>query len=124
MVSRLRPVEATSDPERYQNERFGHFNYVIPVAPGRYTVTLSFAETYFGPTNLFRSGVGLRVFNVYCNGRLLLKDFDITKEAGGPNRALDRTFTGVESNPQDKILLTFEPIRNYACVNAIEVVAE
>jgi hypothetical protein len=66
----------------------------------------------------------LRVFNVYCNGRLLLKDFDITKEAGGPNRALDRTFTGVESNPQDKILLTFEPIRNYACVNAIEVVAE
>ena len=51
----------------------------------------------------------------------LLKNFDIYKEAGGSDLALDRTFTGLQPNAQDKFVISFVPVRNYACVNAIEV---
>jgi len=123
-VSRIYSVSGTLDSVIYQNERFGHFSYRIPVVPGRYTVTLKFAETYFGQKNFRESAVGLRLFNVHCNGLMLLKNFDIAQEAGGEGRALDQPFHGIESDPQDKIVLTFVPVRNYACVNAIEVVQE
>ena len=123
-VSRIYGVSGTPDSAMYQNERFGHFSYRIPVVPGRYTVTLKFAETYFGQKNFRESAVGLRRFNVHCNGEMLLKNFDIASEAGGEGRALDKTFHGIESDPQDKIVLTFVPVSNYACVNAIEVIQE
>ncbi len=118
------PVGGTSDPNIYSGERYGHFDYVIPVAPGQYTVTLRFAETYFGPHNPGQGGVGNRLFNVYCNGTTLLRSFDIFKEAGGENRGVDKTFHGLQPSAQGKLNLTFEPIKDYASVNAIEVIQE
>ncbi len=118
------PVAGTPDPNLYSGERYGHFNYVIPVAAGHYTVTLRFAETYFGPHNPGRGGIGNRLFNVYCNGTTLLRSFDIFKEAGGENQAVDKTFHGLQPNAQGKLILTFEPIKDYASLNAIEVVEE
>ncbi len=125
-VVRLRSVEAEKDAELYQSERYGNFTYTIPLAQGRYTVTLKFAETYFGlgPTNPSGSGPGMRVFDVYCNGEALLKDFDIIREAGGVNRPLDKVFHGLQPNTQGKLILVFSPVVNYACVNAIEVIPE
>jgi hypothetical protein len=120
-IGRLHPVVAARDPRLYQSERFGHFTYAIPVVKGRYRMTLKFAETYFGQKNFGGSAVGYRIFNVLCNGQTLLKDFDIAQEAGGDGMAVDKVFF-VESNPQDKLLVTFQPVKNYACVNAIEVV--
>ncbi len=117
-------VAGTPDPGVYSGERYGHFNYAIPVAEGHYTLTLRFAETYFGPHNPGRGGVGNRLFNVYCNGATLLRNFDIFKEAGGENRAVDKTFHGLQPNAQGKLILTFEPIRDYASLNAIEVIEE
>ena len=111
-------------PQLYQTERYGHFRYVIPVVPGKYQVTLKFAETYFGQRNFGGTAIGLRLFNVHCNGQMLLENFDIAKEAGGDNRALDKVFHGIKSDPQDKIILTFVPVKNYACVNAIEIEQE
>jgi len=64
----------------------GTFNYAIPVAPGRYRVTLKFAETY--PAQ-FR--VRERIFDVYCNGLALLRNFDVYAEAGRSNRACDKS---------------------------------
>jgi hypothetical protein len=118
------PVQGTLDPGLYAGERFGHFDYAIPVAPGRYRVTLSFAETYFGTDNPGGGGAGSRAFDVYCNGVALLRNFDIFKEAGGANRALQKIFRGLEPNAQGKLILRFVPVLNYACVNAIEVVDE
>ncbi len=123
-VSRLHPVAGTPDSPLYQNERYGHFTYRIPVVPGRYTLTLKFAETYFGQKNFRGPAYGLRLFRVHCNGAMLLKDFDIAKEAQGEGKALDKVFHGLESDPQDKLVLTFIPVKNYACVNAIEVMPE
>jgi hypothetical protein len=53
-----------------------------------------------------------------------LKNFDIAKEAGGLNRSLDRTFHGLEPNAQGKLVLSFVPVVNYACINALEIIPE
>ena len=49
LVVRTKPVEGAADPELFRGERFGNVRYVIPVPPGRYGVTLYFAEAWFGP---------------------------------------------------------------------------
>jgi hypothetical protein len=91
------------------------------VAKGRYSITLHFAETWFGPRKSAGGGVGSRLFDVYCNGVALLKDFDIFRAAGDSDLVVDRTFSGLVPNAQDKFVLSFVPVRNYACINAIEV---
>jgi Malectin domain len=96
---------------------------VIPVAGGRtYTVKLYFFEHWFGAPNGSIGGAGSRVFDVWCNGSVLLKSFDIYREAGsGP---LIKTFNHIEPTPQDKIELYFLPRTNYPSVSAIEVLPE
>lgn len=130
------PVSGTLDPDLYVGERFGNFDYAIPVPPGRYAATLYFAETYWGTDNQrpgqalpdYRGspegGAGSRVFDVYGNGRVLLKDFDIFKEADGASRAVIRTFHNLEPDGEGKLVFRFVPARDYACVNAIEIVDE
>lgn len=125
---RIHPIEqqaaGTSDPGLYSTERFGNFNYTFPVANGSYAAVLHFSEAYHGPSNPGGGGVGSRIFDVDFNGVALLKDFDIYKEAGGPNRALRKEFHGLKPNAQGKLVFTFQPIRNYPCVNAIEILPE
>lgn len=125
-VARPVPVTGANEPELYQHERFGNFSYAIPVAPGRYTVTLRFAERFFGPSNPNPAGKGpgSRVFHVFCNGEALLKNFDIFKEAGGDNRAVIKKFTGLTPDAQGRLMLEFKPVTNYPLINAIEVVDE
>jgi hypothetical protein len=121
-VTRSEPVSNTPDPEMFAAERFGNFTYTIPAADGRYTVNLRFAETWFGPGGPGGGGAGSRVFDVYCNGIALLRNFDIFRAAGGAQRAVEKSFHGIVPNAQGKIVLSFVPVVNYACVNAIEVV--
>jgi len=124
-VLRADPVKGTPDPELYMGERYGNFNYSIPVvAPGRYTVTLRFCESWFGPKKPAGRGAGERLFDVYSNGVALVRNFDIFKEAGGEDRALDKVFHSLEPNAQGKLVLSFVPVKNYACINAIEVLDE
>ncbi|HEV2234879.1 MAG TPA: malectin domain-containing carbohydrate-binding protein [Terriglobia bacterium] len=124
LIKIAQTVSGTPDAGLYSGERYGHFDYAIPVAEGRYGLTMRFAETYFGPANPGGGGVGSRVFDVYCNGVALLRNFDVFKEAGGENRALERTFHGLQPNAMGKIMLSFVPVTNYASVKAIEVVDE
>ena len=117
-------IDGTDDPGLYHDQRIGHFAYSVPVAEGgKYTVTLYFAETWFGNPN--SGGIGSRVFDVYCNGTTLMKNFDILKETGGvPLRALVKTFHDVPASPQGKLDLSFVPVVNYAMLSAIEVTQE
>jgi Malectin domain len=114
----------TPDPGLYSSQRFGNFSYSLPVARGEYRLTLRFSETYFGPDNPGGGGAGSRIFDVFANGRPILHNFDIFKEAGGENRALDKDFSGLTPNAQGQIVLDFVPIVNYACVSGIEVAEE
>ncbi len=117
-------VTSAASPALYAGEEYGNFDYAIPVPPGRYTVTLRFAETYYGPHNPGQGGVGSRIFNVYCNGVALLRNFDIFKAAGGENRPARETFHNLGPNAQGKLEFWFEPVKDYASVNSIEVVQQ
>jgi hypothetical protein len=124
LVERHDPVAGADDEELYQNERFGNFSYIIPVAlGGRYDATLKFCENWIGPDRPRAGGAGTRVFDVLFNGRLLLANFDVFKQVGSLH-ALDKTFKGLEPNTQGKLIFTFTPSHDYAMVNAIEVVDE
>ena len=113
-------VSRTADPNLYEGERFGSFVYSVPVAAGStYTVRLHFAENYFGG---WAAPAGHpRIFNVFANHAPLLRDFDISREAGGAVAALVKTFRGIKPNAFDKIVLAFEPSTEFAIVNAISV---
>jgi len=113
-----------TDLELYASERWGHFSYTVPVAEGRYRLTLRFCEGHYGSRNSGIGGVGSRVFDVYCNGVALLRNFDIFKQAGGEGKPIERTFSGIQPTAQGKIVLSFVPIVGMACVNGIEVAEE
>ncbi len=122
------PVSGTDDPELYETERWGNFSYAIPVAPGKYTVLLHFAARHgnwdqsASPSDENRSAVA-HVFNLFCNGNALLKNFDMAKEARQSDVVL-RKFTGLVPNAQGKLLLSFVPVEGYATITGIEVLPE
>jgi len=127
LSSNLEPAMGTDDPEFYETERWGHFSYAIPVAPGRYTVTLHFIEhAGAGADRALGAGSGAgekRVFNVYCNGKTVVANLNILEQAGA-NHPLVRKIKGLEPNAQGKLLLEFVPVTHYATVTAIEVMPE
>ena len=86
-------------------------------APDRdYTVRLYFAE----PEDL---KPGDRVFGVTVQGRRMLDDFDIVKEAGRPHKGIVKEFRGVRVN--DELRLSFHPTgKRPAVLCGVEVVAE
>ena len=124
LVMRTEPVQNIDDPELLRGERFGNLTYVIPVPAGRYGVTLYFAEAWFGPGNFAGGGVGSRIFDILCNGVALRRGFDIFKEAHGSDRAVVLPIHGLEPDPQGELSIKLVPVRNYAALNALEVVDE
>lgn len=122
LVFRHNQVANPVEQDLYQGERFGNFAYHIPLAPGKYRLTLHFAETWFGMPESHEPALNSRIFNVFANGTALLRDFEIAKDAGGPNRSVVKAFENLEPNAQGILRLEFVPVRNYAEVNAIEVV--
>jgi hypothetical protein len=122
------PVSGTDDPELYETERWGNFSYAIPVAPGKYTVLLHFAARHGdwdqspSASDEKRQAVA-HVFNVFCNGNALLRNFDLAKEAR-PSDVVARRFTEMEPNAQGKLLLSFVPVAGYATVTGIEVIPQ
>jgi hypothetical protein len=120
------PERGPRIPDLYTGERHGNFSYAIPVAPGSYTVKLHFLETFFSPLIPAAPchGVGCRVFDVTCNGVMLLQDFDVVREAAGAFQPVVREFHGLRPNGQGKLLISFLPKVNYAEVRAIEVLDE
>lgn len=106
-------IANTSTPALYQTCRWGNFTYAIPVPNGNYNVTLKFAEPAFG-------GAGQRMFNVLVNGSLVLNNFDIVAQAGGPFIALDRTFP--VSVTGGMIVVEFaQGAADYPMVNALQI---
>ncbi|XP_048438725.1 probable LRR receptor-like serine/threonine-protein kinase At1g56140 isoform X3 [Pyrus x bretschneideri] len=83
-------------PALYQTSRMstGSLRYYgLGLVNGPYTVTLHFAETVYESQNLYAwQSLGRRVFDIYIQGTRRMKDFDISKEAGGVNRAVVRKF--------------------------------
>jgi hypothetical protein len=122
------PASGTDDTELYETERWGHFSYSLPVVPGRYAITLHFIErgsrmSDGEPELPLKSGAPARLFDVYCNGRVIVSHLDLRREVG-TNRALLRKISDLEPNAQGKLLLEFVPVNGYATVSAIEVIPQ
>ena len=62
------------------------------------------------------------MFDVACNGEMLLKNFDILAEGG--SATVVKTFDHIQATAGGRIELSFMPVVNYAVVNAIEVLPE
>jgi hypothetical protein len=113
----------TTDHGIYSYARIGRFRYDIPVvSPGKYRVTMYFSDPWFGKHNWGNGGTGSRVFDVSCNGSLILKNFDILAEGG--SNPVAKTFDNIPASAQGKIELSFIPVVNYPLVNAIEILPE
>lgn len=107
----------------YRSARVGRFRYNIPAVPqAYYTLKLYFRDPWFRKDNGGVGGPGSRIFDVACNGVLLIKNFDILAE--GDSKPVVKTFEHVQASADGRIELYFMPIVNYAAVSAIEVLPE
>ncbi|GLT51147.1 hypothetical protein SLA2020_245770 [Shorea laevis] len=86
----------TNSPKLYQTSRIspGSLRYYgLGLENGPYTVSLLFAEIVFKDRSTQTwDTLGRRVFDIYIQGTIVLKDFDISKEAGGVERAINKNF--------------------------------
>ncbi|KAJ6426357.1 hypothetical protein OIU84_022047 [Salix udensis] len=93
----LKQVTGTNTPELYQTSRIspGSLRYYgLGLQNGPYTINLFFAETKFkARSSQTWESLAQRVFDIYIQGYRQLKDFDISKEAGGVDRAITKTFS-------------------------------
>jgi hypothetical protein len=113
-----KPIQAPQDPGLYTSERWGaDFSYRFPVPPGKYRVTLRFAEAYVKKN-------GERVFSVQINGKKALEHFDILKEAGAIYTGIDKTFKDIQPGADGLIQIRFIAEAQNAKVCAIEIAKE
>jgi Malectin domain len=124
LVMRTDPMTNIDDPDLLAGERYGNITYTIPVPSGHYGVNMYFAESWFGPGQSAGGGVGSRIFDIFCNGVALKRGLDIFKEARGSDKALVVPFHGLEPDAEGKLVISLLPVRNYASINAIEVIDE
>ncbi|CAL5342058.1 unnamed protein product [Camellia sinensis] len=81
--------------ELYMNARLSPLSltyYGFCLQNGKYTVNLHFAEIMFTDDETY-SSIGRRIFDVYIQGKLVLKDFNIEHEAGGVGKETIQNFT-------------------------------
>ncbi|TKY49222.1 leucine-rich repeat receptor serine/threonine-protein kinase [Spatholobus suberectus] len=90
-----------TDVELYKNARISPMSltyYGFCLENGDYTVKLYFAEIMITDDNTYKS-LGRRLFDVYIQGKRVLKDFNIANEAQGVGKELIKQFTAhVNSN--------------------------
>ncbi|GKV50306.1 hypothetical protein SLEP1_g57018 [Rubroshorea leprosula] len=91
------PVRNTNSPVLYQTSRVspGSLRYHgLGLENGPYIVNLLFAETAIKDrSNHTWESLARRVFDIYIQGAIVLKDFDISNEAGGVDRAITKNFS-------------------------------
>ncbi|KAF3590004.1 hypothetical protein F2Q69_00031601 [Brassica cretica] len=83
-----------ADPGLYTHARLSAISltcYAFCLGQGSYTVNLHFAEIVFTGNQTF-SSLGRRFFDVYVQGKLEVKDFNIVDEAKGVGRAVVMSF--------------------------------
>ncbi|XP_057949755.1 probable LRR receptor-like serine/threonine-protein kinase At1g56130 isoform X2 [Malania oleifera] len=94
-------VVGTNTPELFNTSRIspGSLRYYgFGLENGPYTVSLFFAETAFKDQSTRTwDSVGRRVFDIYIQGSLQQKDFNIAEEAGRVDKAIQKNFSATVS---------------------------
>ncbi|CAL5403101.1 unnamed protein product [Camellia sinensis] len=86
---------SVKNSELYMNARLSPLSltyYGFCLQNGNYTVSLHFAEIMFTDDKTYAS-LGRRIFDVYIQGKRVLKDFNIEHEAGGVDTETVKKFT-------------------------------
>ena len=116
-------ITGTPDPELY---RYGYhardFSVKLTVGPGKYFVRLKFAATRGLDTQK-------NCFNIFLNGREVVRNFDVTATAGGPNKAVDLVFNDVAPTngiveirfASQRVAAGDQAVRGEAFVQALEL---
>lgn len=117
-------ITGTGDEELYRYGAHGkEFWANLTVGPGKYCVTLKFAETPLH-TFLERNAAGGRIthtLDVSINDKEVISRMNVAEAAGGFFKALDRTFTDIEPR-NGMIEIHFKGADEYgAMVQAIEI---
>ncbi|EOY13460.1 Leucine-rich repeat transmembrane protein kinase [Theobroma cacao] len=89
-----------NDSQLYMNARISPISltyYGFCLGNGNYTVNLHFAEIMFTNDNTY-SSLGRRIFDIYLQGKLVQKDFNIEDEAGGVGKAVIKKFPVAVTN--------------------------
>ncbi|KAL0717217.1 hypothetical protein Bca4012_066539 [Brassica carinata] len=89
-----------AEPSLYTTARLSAISltyYALCLGEGSYTVNLHFAETVFSDNETY-SSLGRRFFDIYVQGKLEVKDFDIVSEAKGAGRAVVKSFRVMVTN--------------------------
>ncbi len=111
-------IAGMDSPNIYQTERYSMSAYKFTLPNGKYTVRMHFAETYEGIT-----GEGQRVFSVSINDKIVLKDLDLYKEAGGPQKPLVKEFKNISVTNKELVIGFTSNIENPE-INGIEILSE
>ncbi|KAH7543981.1 hypothetical protein JRO89_XS15G0076500 [Xanthoceras sorbifolium] len=96
-----------NDTQLYMQARLSPISltyYGFCMGNGNYTVNLHFAEIMFTDDKTYNS-FGRHVFDVYIQGKLVLKDFNIEDEAGGAGKATIKPFIVAVTNKTLEIRL-------------------
>jgi hypothetical protein len=106
----------------YQTVRWGDCSYPFLLKPSlgqSYTVRLHFAELDSKMVE------GKRVFNVSINGKTVLADLDVFKEAGGGYKALVKQFAGIVPEASKRITIDVMNGKiGTPQINGIEIIKE
>jgi len=121
-------VEGTDKPWLFTSGSLGFLKCDVPLIdaasgekPGVYTVRLGVAA-------LSGDRKGQRVFDIKLQGKLVLDNFDILREAGIPKKAVIKEFNGIEV--EDVLTIELVPevenptIEQAPLINVIEVIRE
>ncbi|MEO8597620.1 MAG: malectin domain-containing carbohydrate-binding protein [Candidatus Solibacter sp.] len=115
-----RKIFRTLNQDLYQHGREGEFRYDIPAGAGWYELHLHFAETRFGQSPL-EGAEGARKFDVALNGRPLLTDFDIARDAAGANTATVKVWKDVAPAADGQFHFAFTGRAGMPLLNGIEL---
>ena len=107
-------VAGAADPEPYLTMRYGLQGYLFKVPPGKYSITLSFAEPQF-------EAAGKRMFSVKLQGRIVLAHLDVFARAGRLT-AFDSTHD-IQA-PDGRVRIDFVEGKSTPCISAIVIRGE
>lgn len=124
-----RAIAATDDDPIYQTQLVGIEQYKLDVPPGRYELTLHFAELQGGAVkglvyNLENSArtedSTARIFSVMINDQSVLENFDIAKQYGVVTAVSKKVRVDVKD--EKGIVLVFKAMKGEPVLNALQVV--
>jgi len=121
-------ILGTDDDPVYQTQQTGIKQYRLDVPPGKYEVTLHFAELLGGkvkvpPYNLSDDErdekIKRRIFNVSVNGKALLHNFNLAEEYGLAKAVVKSATVVIGDN--EGIYIDFEPVEGEPVLNALQL---